>query len=302
MGKGKGKGRGRGRGRGIKLISIEQEGAVLKIILNRPEKLNALNLEMILAISSALDRAEGDAGIDLVEFSSNCEGVFSSGADIRVFVEDRRAALMLLSSEYELNRRLFLFPKKTRAIIDGLVMGGGVGIAFYTKEIIVTKRFRFAMPEVKIGFFPDVGMSYALPRLKHKMGWYLAMTGNTIGAADAAFCGLISNGDYGAGQLDVQTIESDFTHLSVDQIREKYAPDACPQSMQVAYELMKWGESQSSPLNALSLDLKLAEWFLTCPDLVEGVTCKILDKKRKPNWAPGRVGLVAETLKSLVQG
>ncbi len=270
----------------------------MKIILNRREKLNALNLDMILAISSSLDQAERDDSIDLVEISSNCDRAFSSGADITIFL-DQKAALAMLTAEYQLNRKLIHFPKKSRALIDGLVMGGGVGISFYTKELMVTKRFRFAMPEVKIGFFPDVGMSYFLPRLKYKVGWYLAMTGNSIGAADAAICGLIDKGDYGEGELDLKEIDFDFAQLSVEEIREKYAPDACPQSVQVAYELMGWGQAQRSPLKALELDLKLAKWFLAQKDIIEGVTCKVIEKGRVPNWALPKSGIATKIAKSL---
>ncbi len=281
-------------------IATKKQDHVLEIFLNRKEKLNALNLEMIQGISLALDVAQKDETISCVDFKSTCERAFCAGADVKIFATDPIKALELVRAEYTMNKRLLHFPKKTRAFVDGLVMGGGVGIAFYTDEIIATKKMVFAMPEVKIGFFPDVGMSYRLPRLKKRVGWYLAMTGNSINAADCAACGLIDNGDFGEPSLDFDMIDKDFSSLSVDEIKKKYAITASFQSVQIAYELMLAGKNFSSVEEALDFDLILAQWFLSYGDVAEGVRCLLIEKGKTPSWRDSEEGVVKRLL-SLVQ-
>jgi enoyl-CoA hydratase len=122
---------------------------------------------------------------------------FSAGGDIRLLYEqgragDHAAQLDFWREEYRLNRRIRLYPKPYIALVDGIVMGGGVGVSLHGSHRIAGDKFSFAMPEVGIGFFPDVGATYFLPRLPGKTGMYLALTGGRANAGDAVHLRLAS--------------------------------------------------------------------------------------------------------------
>ncbi len=171
------------------------------LTLNRPHALNSLSLEMLRAITHCLLAWRDDPGIAAVLIDSNSEKAFCAGGDIRFFFQagqqtpQQGSALLedFFTEEYALNHLIHHYPKPYIAVMDGIVMGGGMGIAqgFAPGRMrIVTERTRMAMPEVNIGLFPDVGASYFLSRCPGHVGTYLALTGQTIGAADAIYAGL----------------------------------------------------------------------------------------------------------------
>jgi enoyl-CoA hydratase/carnithine racemase len=171
------------------------------ITLDRPKALNSLSLDMVRALTQTLLRWREDASVDAVVITGSSEKALCAGGDIRFFYEAGRAtptagSAMLedfFTEEYALNHLIHFYPKPYIALMDGVVMGGGMGIAQGGPDCalrIVTERTKMAMPEVNIGLFPDVGGSHFLSHAPGKLGFYLGLTGSTIGAADALFVGL----------------------------------------------------------------------------------------------------------------
>jgi enoyl-CoA hydratase len=176
-------------------VIIQRRGHAGWIELNRPKALNALNLGMVRTIAAALDEFEADKGIARIVVTGAGGRAFCAGGDIRLLYEqgkagDHAAQLAFWREEYILNQRIKRYPKPYVSLIDGIVMGGGVGLSAHGSHIVAGERYVFAMPEVGIGFFPDVGASYVLPRLPHRVGRYFALTGERANAGDAIAFGL----------------------------------------------------------------------------------------------------------------
>ncbi|CAM5769097.1 enoyl-CoA hydratase/isomerase family protein [Bosea minatitlanensis] len=179
-------------------IICEIRGAAGVVILNRPKALNALSLGMVRELARALDAWENDPQVTRVVVLSTSEKAFCAGGDIRWLHDCGKAGrhdamLAFWGEEYILNHRIKTYPKPYVALVDGIVMGGGVGISLHGSHRIAGDRYLFAMPEVGIGFFPDVGATHALPRLPGAFGSFLALTGERIGAADALSVGLATH-------------------------------------------------------------------------------------------------------------
>ena len=179
-------------------IVCERRGVAGVVVLNRPRALNALSLGMVRGLAAALDAWEHDPQVERVVVTSASEKAFSAGGDIRALTELGRAgrfdeALAFWREEYVVNARIQNYPKPYVSLIDGIVMGGGVGISLHGSHRVAGSRYLFAMPEVGIGFFPDVGTTYALPRLPDAAGIHLALTGDRIGQADALSLGLATH-------------------------------------------------------------------------------------------------------------
>lgn len=176
------------------------QGAAI-ITLDRPRALNSLSLDMVRALTEALLAWRDDDGVQAVVLKSSSEKALCAGGDIRFFYEAGRATPMggsalledFFTEEYSLNHLIHFYPKPYISLMDGVVMGGGMGIAQGGPETglrIVTERTKMAMPEVNIGVFPDVGGSHFLSHAPGQLGFYLGLTGLTIGAADALYVGL----------------------------------------------------------------------------------------------------------------
>ena len=182
-------------------LRTERRGALGLITLNRPKALNALSEDMITGLAAALDQWENDNAVEQVAIQSASDRAFCAGGDIRSVAEASRHAQLtggpaptdFFRAEYRLNYRIKHYPKPFIALINGIVMGGGVGISIHGRYRVVCEDLRFAMPEVGIGFFPDVGGTYVLPRLKEKAGLYLALTGLPIGWRDSLDLGLATH-------------------------------------------------------------------------------------------------------------
>ncbi len=175
-------------------ILFERRGHAGVVTLNRPKALNAITHEMVHALSRQLDLWSNDARVTRVVVTANGDRAFCAGGDIRALYELGKAgrqeeALRFFREEYVLNARIKRYPKPCIALIDGIVMGGGVGISIHGSHRVAGDRFALAMPEVSIGFFPDVGGTYALPRLAGEIGTYLALTGERLKASDAVLSG-----------------------------------------------------------------------------------------------------------------
>ena len=176
-------------------IAWEKIGCAGVITLARPRALNALSFDMIAAMRRALDAFARDPGVGSVVVRSASATAFCAGADIKRVAELGAAGhhaeqLAFLGAEYCNCRRIRFYPKPYVALIDGIIMGGGAGIAINGAHRVVGERVSFAMPEVGIGFFPDVGASYFLPRLPARIGVYLALTGGRAALGDLSRLGL----------------------------------------------------------------------------------------------------------------
>jgi enoyl-CoA hydratase len=168
---------------------FQRRGAAGFVFLDRPKALNALTLATVRAIAEALDSFERDERVARVVVASAGGRAFCAGADIRLIYRqgrqgDHAAQLAFWREEYQLNRRIKRYSKPYVALIDGIVMGGGVGLCAHGSHRLASERCVFAMPEVGIGFFPDVGATFVLPRLAHRIGVYLAATGLRAEAGD----------------------------------------------------------------------------------------------------------------------
>lgn len=173
------------------------EGRIGHITLNRPAALHALNTGMCRAMSDVLCDWRGDPRVELVLLDHAGERGFCAGGDIRMLAQsgakDGLEAREFFFTEYRLNHLLFTYPKPVVAVMDGVTMGGGVGLALPARYRIATERTTFAMPETGIGLFPDVGGGWHLPRLPGRAGLWLALTGARLKAADCLALGIATH-------------------------------------------------------------------------------------------------------------
>lgn len=174
-------------------VRIERSGAVGRIVLDRPEAINALTHDMVRAVDAALRDWIGDDTVGAVVLTGAGERGLCAGGDIRGIHADAKlggaATREFWRAEYHLNALIGRYPKPYLAVMDGLVMGGGVGLSGHASHRIVTERTRLAMPEVGIGLVPDVGGTRLLSRVSGELGLYAALTGAVLGAGDALAMG-----------------------------------------------------------------------------------------------------------------
>lgn len=180
-------------------ILFERKGGVEVITLNRPDALNALNLNMIRLLDQRLVELESDKTVSAVILKGAGGKAFCAGGDVKAVYFDGLAAREgkggtgltadFFREEYILNRRIHKFAKPYISLLDGIVMGGGKGISAHGSHRVVTENTLFAMPETNIGLFPDVGGGYFLPRCPGETGVYLALTGARVRAPDTLYIG-----------------------------------------------------------------------------------------------------------------
>jgi enoyl-CoA hydratase len=170
-------------------LIVRREGSAGIIRLNRPKALNAMTLEMSLGIDAALDQFEADPAVALVLLEGAGERGLCAGGDIRGLWESSKEGgdlgKVFWRQEYVMNARIAKFPKPYVAFMDGLVMGGGVGLSAHSSHRVVTERTKLAMPEVGLGFFPDVGGTWLLSHSRGELGTYFGLTGQTMNGPDA---------------------------------------------------------------------------------------------------------------------
>jgi len=170
------------------LIARRESSAGI-IRLNRPKAINAVTLEMFRDIDKALDQFEADPAVAVIVLEGAGERGLCAGGDIRALYESSKVrgdlGKVLWREEYILNARIAKFPKPYVAFMDGIVMGGGVGLSAHSRHRVVTERTKLAMPEVGLGFFPDVGGTWLLSRSPGEIGSYFGLTGQTMNGPDA---------------------------------------------------------------------------------------------------------------------
>ena len=178
-------------------FTLEQPGALALFTLDRPSARNALTRAMRGKIAAALPVLARDPQIYALVIRSAVAGAFSAGGDVREIAalvkSDLAEARRALAEEYALNWQLECFSKPTISLIDGIVMGTGVGISMYGTHRVAGEAYSFAMPETAIGFFPDDGLAHGFSRLPDSIGMYLGLTGHRIGRADAYRLGLATH-------------------------------------------------------------------------------------------------------------
>lgn len=303
---------------GGELLATVHAG-VATVTLNRPAALNALTLPMLQGLASWLDAWEKDECVRMVVLRGAGEKAFCAGGDLRALYDDVKAGSRkhhaFFEVEYALDYRIHTYPKTIVAVMDGIVMGGGMGISQGARVRIVGDRTRMAMPETAIGLFPDVGGSFFLSRVPGKVGIYLSLVGPTLRAADAIYCGL-ADVYAGAGPVprsDLEelrpAIDAHFAHDTVEAIiaslavedRPAYKAWAAkatealskrsPTMLNVTLEQLKRG-AQLSLADCFRMELNLVHGCFEQGDFVEGIRALIVDKDNQPHWRPARLGEV----------
>jgi enoyl-CoA hydratase len=179
-------------------ILFERRGRLGLVTLNRPKAMNALTHAMALALEAQLDAWADDGAVAAIAIRGAGDRAFAAGGDIRALYEagrpdgdgDGRRNFGFFADEYRLNTRIKRYPKPYVGLMDGVVMGGGVGISVHGSRRVAGDRTVFAMPETGIGLFPDVGATWFLPRLPGQTGMWLGLTGARLKTADAVACGI----------------------------------------------------------------------------------------------------------------
>jgi enoyl-CoA hydratase/carnithine racemase len=237
-------------------VLSEIRGHVAIVTLNRPEAMNALSLGMILRLRTLFSEFSADPEVFAVLIRGAGEKAFCAGGDIRALYKSFQNAGSLhnefFAAEYPLDYLLYSYPKPYAALLDGITLGGGMGISQGSALRIVGERTWMAMPEVAIGFFPDVGGSYFLSRLPGMLGRYLALTGLKISAADALYSQLA---DFYLPRAAVASIANDLTTVQwgkdrfADLQRFLQARAAAPESaptLPALRECIDWHFSKAS--------------------------------------------------------
>ncbi|KAK1789160.1 hypothetical protein P4O66_015108 [Electrophorus voltai] len=202
-------------------VLLERVGNAGVITLNRPKALNALNLNMIRHIYPQLKKWEEDSETDIVIIKGVGGKAFCAGGDIRAVTDAGKAggplAQDFFREEYILNNTIGTYKKPYVALIDGITMGGGVGLSVHGQFRVATEKTVFAMPETAIGLFPDVGGGFFLPRLRGKMGLFLALTGFRLKGRDVQRVGVATH----FVQSDkVVALEKDLEDLTSPSVRD----------------------------------------------------------------------------------
>ena len=205
-------------------VIVREHGALRRLTLNRPKVLNSVTLGMAVTMMDMMRAWAADPAVGAVMLDGAGDRGFCAGGDIRALYDAAKSGDPLPQKfwaiEYHLNVMIARYRKPVVAIMDGVVMGGGIGLAGHAAHRVVTERSAVAMPEVNIGFFPDIGASFPLARAPGFTGTHLALTGDCMGAADAIYCGLADIhipaarlGEVRGALADCRTAEAVRNHL-----------------------------------------------------------------------------------------
>ena len=289
-------------------------GTVATLTLNRPEALNALSMEMLRAIGDCLDAWERDDRVRTIVLRGAGEKAFCAGGDIRALRDSIESGTQMhrdfMRAEYALDHRIHAYPKPIAALMDGIVMGGGMGIGQGAALRIVGDRTRMAMPETVIGLFPDVGASWFLSRVPGEVGIYLGLLGPTVTAADAIYCGLADLNVGADAPSEIErlrpAIDRHFAHRTIEAIalslateeRAEYRAWAeatiaglaqrSPTLLKVTLEQLRRGRNMSLA-DCFRMELGLVNACFDQGDVREGIRARIVDKDNQPRWNPARL-------------
>jgi len=248
-------------------VKFEVRGAVGHILLNRPKALNALTLDMVMEMTSQLRAWATDDAIATVVIEGAGEKGFCAGGDIRALYESGKAGsdywYDFYSNEYRLNALIQEYPKPYVAVMNGITMGGGVGVSVNGKYRIVSDRTVFAMPETGIGLIPDVGGSYFLPRLKGEAGMYLGLTGQRMKGADCLYAGVGTHYVPEAKLAELLSALTKAKHGAIEETLDEFA-EATPE---IPYAAIEAGVDRLFAAGTVdeiltNLDADAGEWAL----------------------------------------
>ncbi|WP_431282420.1 enoyl-CoA hydratase/isomerase family protein [Humitalea sp. 24SJ18S-53] len=318
-------------------VTATQQGAARAILMNRPKALNALDHGMILALSAALAAGRDDPRVALVLLEGAGGRAFCAGGDVRAIraaavARDMATIDTFFGDEYALNRAIADFPKPWVSLIDGVCMGGGIGVSVHGSHRIVTEHAMLAMPETGIGLFPDVGTSFTLPRLHGALGMWLALTGARLQGAAAVEAGLATHfvprdalpglrealvaGDLAAidraavsptgpiaalrpaidrcfGQEDVPAVLAALAAEGTDWARAQIAIlDRMSPTSLCVTHELLTRGAGLDLASCLTMERALTRRITIHPDFIEGVRAVLVDKDNAPRWTPATVDAV----------
>lgn len=317
-------------------LLVDGDGVLGRILLNRPRALNALTTDMVRSLSAQLEAWADDEAVSAVTIEGAGDRGLCAGGDVRAVreaaLEGGADPLEFWQEEYALDAAIAAYPKLVVAAMDGIVLGGGVGISAYAGLRLVTERSTIAMPETGIGFFPDVGALHLLSRAPGELGTYMALTGESVTGADAIAVGLadaqvpaadvpgliarLARGDRldasvgdaappsrlaaHRGWIDACFVGDDAAAI-IERLRarpEREAGEAADllehrSPLSVAVTLEALRRAAHLSLDeVLTQDLALGAGFLDGSDFAEGVRAQLVDKDRRPRWQHAHVSQV----------
>ncbi|PRQ11287.1 enoyl-CoA hydratase/isomerase family protein [Corynebacterium sp. 13CS0277] len=312
-------------------VVAEVRGRAGILTLNRPEALNALTQEMVDLMTAALDAWRQDPQVRVVILQGAGDRALCAGGDVVMLYEDAlakgTAGEHFWRTEYQLNLAIARYPKPYLALMTGIVLGGGIGVSAHGSHRVVTDSTRIGMPEVGIGFVPDVGGSYLLSRAPQGFGRHLALTAAHVGPEAALAAGfadyfvpedllpdlverLAATGDVGVietfaqpgkGNLNFAGLAAAYDAHSVEEVLDNLdalgtedAQDAarrirraCPLAAAVAWESLERARGLSLA-EALNQEFRVSLNMHRNPNFREGVRAQLVDKDRNPTWLPAR--------------
>ncbi|HXS52918.1 MAG TPA: enoyl-CoA hydratase/isomerase family protein [Usitatibacter sp.] len=293
-------------------LLAQTRGGVATVTLNRPRVLNALSFGMLRQLALRLDEWEHDERVRAIVLRGAGGKAFCAGGDMRAFYEGYRSGPgphdAFFVFEYTLDYRIHTYPKPIVAVLDGIVMGGGMGLSQGARLRVVGDRTKMAMPETAIGLFPDVGASWFLSRCPGELGTYLGLAGVAIGAADAIYCGLADThvgSELPAPELEPlrPAIDRHFGHDSVAAILGSLEAEDRPELRAWAGETLRLLRSRSPTMlvvtleqlrrgrklalgDCLRMELGLMHACFEQGDCLEGIRAVLVDKDNRPRWNP----------------
>lgn len=303
------------------------EGRLGHLTLNRPERINALNIAMVAVLAEALRSWTTDDAVDVVLIDGAGPRGLCAGGDIREVYEGIHgravAPSMFWGIEYEMNALIAHYPKPVVSFMDGIVLGGGVGISAHASIRVVTERSQVAMPETAIGLSPDVGALYLLARSPGRLGVHCALTGTRLDGPQAIHAGLadhlIDSSELPDLAVQLQSgrvpelpaappathpawIDSCYAATDVEAILARLAADDDPAAGEAAATLRRMSPTalkvtleaigraaEMTVDEVLDQDLRVGSHFLSSHDFPEGIRAQIIDKDRNPRWSPAQL-------------
>ncbi|MGA9715536.1 MAG: 3-hydroxyisobutyryl-CoA hydrolase [Aeromicrobium sp.] len=313
-------------------VLVRRSGRLGHLVLNRPRAINALTHEMVGMLAATLDEWREDDAVETVLLTGAGDRGLCAGGDIVSLFNDAKeggtAGAQFWRDEYLLDLQIAEYPKPVVVIMDGIVLGGGIGISAHASTRIVTERSSIGMPEVGIGFVPDVGGSLLLARAPGELGTHLALTAGSVGAGDAIAIGMadhfvptdriadlvsaLETTDVATALAQTATtppraplladrewIDHAYAGddlLTIIQRLEVSRPEVatrvrrhCPMSCAVALRSLRQAATFDGLRQTLDQDLRLAIRLQQRADFVEGVRAQVIDKDRTPRWDPPTV-------------
>ena len=305
-------------------ILFEVKGRAGFVTLNQPASLNALTRDMCVAFHQQLRAWRDDSRVKAVVVTGAGGRAFCAGGDVRAVYRYGRGSVFgyqFFWDEYRLDAAIAHFPKPYIALIDGICMGGGVGISIHAPHRVITEKCLFAMPETTIGLFPDVGVTRFLAKTPGRIGHYLALSGARLNAADVMYIGAgtahvpsariselaaaLQDGDPkviaqfttdpGPAPIAARQAEIDrvFAPDRVEDIASSELACKSPTSLKLAARQLR-AVGGLSVDEVLKIDYRLACRSVDGHDYFEGVRALLIDKDQKPRWDPARLEDVSE--------